>query len=709
MNPAFWQQLAPQPEIAPTVDSRKRLRMLSAVFVICWMAILGRGAQLEWRHGQAFRAEALKPLRRETVLPAMRGRILARDGTALAVDERLLALAVHYRYLQPTCDDAWLRNQARLRLSKSDRRDQVRVDGEIKKLRAELSDLNNRLATLCGLPPEAWQARASRIENRVETIAANVNQRHWERFENTLLAPADEPAMRAPWWNVAANLPDALRALGSPEEAAWETVIVKEQVDYHIVFENLPARVADEIRGHADQFPGVRVIEVPRRAYPGGTLAANVLGHLAKVGSVGLSPRNVGAAKSTSDAFVGILGLERVCQSSLAGEQGNAIEHTDRRGQLITTLPMQPAQNGYDVRLTLDPRCQQAAESLLDRTLLRNRHARGGAIVVIDVRNGEILALASAPRFDPNAFALGDSDAITRTLADSSRPMFDRATRMALPPGALVKPFVSVAMLSSNRVPAQAPFQCEGFLRDTGGLRCAIYRQQGIGHGSVTLTGALACNCNLFFAHYADALGGQSLLQAAQQFGFGSATGIELNESSGTLPRAALPDGPLADFGPGEAQLLALGQGVITTTPLQMARAMAAIASGRLLTPRLIVEASSTDSGIEVASTRTLSLVRDALRRAVADGAAHDALSIDSVAVAGLTSSGEVAGERPDHAWSAGYLPAEAPRLAFAIAIEHGGDGAKVAGPIAKRLLQRLVQLDLWSDRVAHKTADSPR
>jgi penicillin-binding protein 2 len=610
---------------------------------------------------------------------------------------------VHYRYLQQTLDEAWLHNQARLRLPKNARRDRERVDAEASKLRNEVMELNERLAKLCGLSSATWQARAARIENRVERMAASVNERRWERFETELTKLDVEPVLdRPPWWNVAANLPDALRALGTPEEVAWEPVIVKEQVDYHLVVENLPTRVAEEIRGHADRFPGVRVIDVPRRTYPGGMLAANVLGHL------GPSEKtNASHPTPETTSTVGVLGLERVLEPRLAGQPGKAVEHTDRRGQLISTTPVEPARDGNDIPLTLDPDCQHAAEALLDRALARNRHARGGAIVLLDVKNGDVLALASAPRFDPTAFALADSEAIGRTLTDRGQPMFDRATRMALPPGALAKPFVALGMLESKRVPAHAPFHCDGYLRDPEGLRCAIYRQQGVGHGEMTLADALTRNCNVYFAHYGNILGADLLSHAVARFGFGRATGIELSaEAKGLLPLPlASADDAAPRYRTGEAQLLAIGQGSITVTPLQMARAMAMLASGgSLVTPRLVRASDPSTGATESigANSSTLFLLREALRRAVADedGAAHDALWMEGISIAGLAATGEVAGELADHAWCAGYLPANAPRLAFAIAIEHGGDGARAAAPAAKRLIQRLGQLGWFESQL---------
>ena len=711
MNPGFWQHLVPQRMPAPVVDPRCRLRLLVMVFALMWLGIFARAVQLEWRYGNAFRAEALKPLRREIVLPALRGRILARDGAVLAADEQLQALAVHYRYLQQTPDETWLRNQARMRLPKAERRDRERLAAEMAALRTELRELNLRLAALSNLSPQAWRQRTASIEQRVEKIAASVNRRRWRQFEHEQFSADPAPqTVRQPWWNVAANLPDALTALATPEEPDWEPVIVLEEVDYHILVENLPQSVAAEIQEHADRYPGVRVLDVPRRTYPCNLLAANVVGHLQRrprqtqLISRGDDPQASADADNALE-MIGAMGIERVWEGQLRGVAGNAIEHIDRRGQLLSTARVRLPRHGRDVHLSIDAACQQAAEVLLDRAITARNGPVGGTVVLLDVHSGEVLALASGPRFNPNAFSLGDNGAITEALSDAGQPMFNRATRMALPPGELAQPFAVIAMLESGRVPAHVPFHCQGYLRDPDGVQCATYRQQGLGHGDVTLADALRGNCRVCLAHYAGVIPAEGFFRSVSRFGFGQTSEIELSQSVGSLPQPIAVENGAAEFATGEAQLLALGQGRFTATPLQMARAMAAIANGgKLIEPRLVVDDEmSHETTYASAAGSNLALVRQALAEAVSDreGAAHDALFVDGVPVAGLCATGEISGDAVGHAWCGGFVPADEPHYAFAIALEHGGSGKKRAGPLAKRLIQRLDQLGWFTVRAS--------
>lgn len=687
MNQLTCHELLPVEAATPSVAPRTRLVWLLTGFAAFWLLVIGRCIQLELAHGEAFRSEAVKPLRREIALPARRGRILDRNGRALAADEQLLALAMHYRYLQREPEPAWLRAQARRRLSGSERRNRQRVDAATAAFRQQIQSLNSRLASMCGLSDSAWRANNARIESQIETMAAKVNARRWEKFSDRLDEAPPVAPQSAPWWDVAANLPDAVRALGTPEPPMWEPVVLKEQVDYHILVENVPPAVASVIRKSPEQFPGVRIMEVPRRTYPAGTLAANLLGHI----RVSDEPRETPGAP----IITGELGLEKSLDNLLGGTNGRAIERTDRRGQLLATDVAQAAVNGADVKTTLHADYQSAAEALLDHVLERTRQATGGALVLLNVQTGEVLTLASAPRFDPNAFALGDNRAIAATFSDVRQPMFDRAARMALPPGGLMQPFAAVAMIESNRVPSQVAFECPGQLSARGDIACAVFQQQGEGHGGVTMAEAIGCNCRVYFAHYAAAVGVPRLLQTAQRFGFGTPAGIEwLPEAGGTLP-AATPQ-ETGRTGDGTAQLLAIGQGSVSVTPLQLACAMGAIANeGRLHTPRLLSTTPTrvVRTGI---SPSALSLVRKSLQRAVevAGDATHSELATDAVRVAGIAATADVGGDRAPHAWCAGFFPADAPKYAFAVAIEHGGDGSRTAAPVARRMIERVAEVE---------------
>jgi len=642
-----WHQFHASEAVAPAVvDSRRRLRICLAGFVVSLLVVFGRAVQLEVTQGAAFRGEAAKPLRRETQLPGVRGRILAGDGTVLAYDRQVPAVAVHYRHLE--------------------------------------SELSQRLARLCDVSPTEWRRRARRIESRVEQIAQSVRRRR-----------------------------------------GTETTVA-EQLDYHVMAEDVPLEVVAEIEAHPEQYPGVKIVKRSRRAYPAGPLAAHVLGHLGPVTQRELEQEDGEGPGYHPADFVGRTGLERQYESLLRGRRGLAVELTDHSGRVLSCFRARQPGVGRDLVLTLDPSLQRAAEALLDSALKRRTtltdsiEPAGGAIVVMDVGNGAIRAAAAAPRFDPNLFISGNSARRAALLTDPARPLFDRASQMAIPPGSLLKTLSAVALLESATVDPDEAFFCQGYLHRPDRQRCAIYQRQGTGHGEVALGDALAVSCNVYFFHHAGRLGVAPLVDWARRFGFGQPTGVDLpGEAAGSLPAPQADDDSTAPARQtGLAQLLAVGQGPVTVTPLQIVRMMGAVANGgRLVTPHLVARLGLpeltgdetpedySDDPIRVPPPRpipglrpqTLEVVREGLRRVVSDaeGTAHGTVCIDSIAIAGKTGTAETGGGRAAHAWFAGYLPAERPKLALVVVLEHSGDATAAAGPVAKRLVLRMIQLGI--------------
>jgi len=337
---------------------------------------------------------------------------------------------------------------------------------------------------------------------------------------------------------------------------------------------------------------------------------------------------------------------------------------------------------------------------------------------VLEVRTGEVLAMASAPTFDPNAFVDGGRGA-ARLLTNDDAPLINRGVQMALPPGSVFKVISSIALLGEDRVDVRSPFYCQGFLERPDRERCQIYIHRGVGHGETTLSDALVRSCNVYFFHHATELPVGTLENWALRFGLGTKTNIDLPyESSGQVPRSvdSHENQPAKQQQIAEARALVIGQSTLTATPLQMARAMAAIANdGRLVTPRLIrsfgtthVEQDSENERstntappqrIEGVNESMLTTIRSALRQVVADreGTAHQTVNLDTVSIAGKTGTAQSGANREDHAWFVGYAPHERPKVAFAIALEHAGSGSAAAGPVARRVVEQLDRLGYFT------------
>ena len=221
---AFHRNDAQPPAV---VDPRRRMAISLTGFVLLLAVVFGRAVQLEVTQGAAFRAEAVRPIRRQTDLPGPRGRILARDGTVLADDRRIASLALPYRSIESPANPQWLRQTARKRLTKAQRRNASRVAEEEARVQADNDDLQRRLAAICGVSAEQWRTRAEEIQSRVQRIAAAANR----------------------------NQPD------SP-------ITVAEELADHVLVEDIPPAAVEEIEEHTERYPGAKIVRHLRRHYP---------------------------------------------------------------------------------------------------------------------------------------------------------------------------------------------------------------------------------------------------------------------------------------------------------------------------------------------------------------------------------------------------------------------------------------------------------
>jgi penicillin-binding protein 2 len=695
-----WRDLADHTDDDPVVCTRHRLRWVLGLFAVGLAIIGSRAVQLEISDGENFRRLAAEMPQRIVELPAPRGRILARDGTVLAQDRETRALAVHYRYLQSTPERAWLRRLARSRLSRADRQDLAKVEAMQQRVRAELAELRHRLAQLCQWTDQQWQTRAARIEQRVSQVAATVNARTLARYEQRTTDEATSSELSAAAIVIGLFAP--------PDALPPPPIVVEEEASYHRIADDVSTEVAGEIESHPERYPGVKIVTCDKRDYPQGTLAAHLVGHV--TGGT-MAETTIRRDQRPLAATVGLMGAERRFDATLQGRPGLEMQTTDHRGTLLNRESRRAPSPGHDVVLSIDPALQSTAEQLLDHAIERLQNTepadsqqRGGAIVVMDVDSGELIAVASAPRFDPRAFAAGDVE-VAAVLNDPSRPLFDRATKMALPPGSVFKSITALALFQADGFDPRAAFHCQGYLNDADRMRCQIFRQHGVGHGDVTLADALAQSCNVYFFHHIAEQGAVPLADWAGRLGFGQVTGVELDdEAAGQVPTAA----QLRELE--QACGFSIGQGAFTATPLQLVRAYAAIANGGyLLTPRLTrdeidahasgrkrrtVQRSDT-ARIEGLTNETLAAVREGLFRTVNDpnGSAYATARITWPVIAGKTGTAQVGGAHQDHAWFAGYAPADEPRYALVIVLEHAGSGAANASVLAKDLIQRMRQL----------------
>ncbi len=445
-----------------------------------------------------------------------------------------------------------------------------------------------------------------------------------------------------------------------------------------------------------ETLPGVVLKQDFTRAYHDGGLAPHLIGYTGPIDQAELA---LWAARGyRGDEMVGKAGLERWGEKYLAGRRGGVLTVITTGGHLVATIKERPALPSRNIYTTLDRELQRAVEGILGNRL--------GAIVALDPDNSQILAMASYPKFNPNPFATEmNPDQWRALLANPNRPLLDRATQGTYASGSVFKIVTIAVALEEMGLSPESSFYCPG---TWGGLgpqwtkTCWLKR----GHGAISLRDGLTASCDVVFYELGLRLDGidRSLLaDYARRFGLGHPTGLEgFDEASGLAPDPAWKEDALGEpWYPGDSVNLAIGQGYLLVTPLQVATSMAAIGNGGIIyRPQAVLKVDASPEEPEQVfppqevgrlplSPANLETIQRALLGVTTSrlGTATRAFRGLDVPVAGKTGTAENPGKEP-HAWFVGYAPADDPRIAVAVLIEQGGEGSEVAAPIFRQVIE---------------------
>jgi len=457
--------------------------------------------------------------------------------------------------------------------------------------------------------------------------------------------------------------------------------------------------------------PGVMIKVRPQRHYFYGDLAAHVLGYLGEISEKQL--RSNQFPNTRSGDLIGKTGIERLWQKALNGGRGGEQVEVDAAGRRIKVISERPPVSGADVCLTINRELQMLAEYALE--------GKHGAIVAMDPRNGQILALASSPSYDPNLFITGfDEDTWETVVSSSDYPLHNRALTGQYPPGSIFKIVVALAGLEEGVITPGEAIYCNGeYALGNGKYRC----WKKWGHGKVDLNRALVESCDIYFYHLGMRLGVDRIANYAHQLGLGRKTGLNLgHEEGGLIPtsewkrkRWGVP------WQGGETVSTAIGQSFVLVTPLQVATFVSAVFNGGHVYRPQVTQWVRKPGGASIFEFKPalirdvkikpehLELVKKALAGAVNNprGTGTKA-SLTDITVAGKTGTAQVVnlkkekdaktkGEMPwkyrDHAWFVAVAPADAPRITVAVLIEHGGHGGSAAAPIAKTLVEAYLRV----------------
>ena len=483
----------------------------------------------------------------------------------------------------------------------------------------------------------------------------------------------------------------------------------------------LTLREAALIESHRLDLPGVVVFPEFQRNNPHGAYAAHVIGYVGEVSEQQLAKEDFEGLNQGS--IVGQYGVERMYDQLLRGQAGNKLIEVDALGHEKRTISVNKPQAGHDLYLTIDFDLQQLAEDLLGQ--------ESGAIVALDPKTGETLALASRPSFDPNALSRGLSSKDWQgILQDKRHPLTNRAIQGLYPPGSTFKIIMAAAALETNAIDMTDTIQCNGRFR----FGNRTYRDWKLsGHGWVDLHKALANSCDVYFYKIGHRLGIETIAKYASLFGLGKKTGIDLpSERQGIVPSPEWKQQARGEpWYPGETISVSIGQGYVTVTPIQMAQVIATIGNnGVAHHPQLIKGVRKRNTG-EVKlqpkpTAKDLGLqpayiedIQRSLAAVVTEGTARRANS-PLVAIAGKTGTSqvvtlrldkeeEVPKEFRDHAWFVSYAPVDNPQIAVAVLAEHSGHGGSAAAPLAKELIEAFIKKNGGGNQVGQLPGKSLR
>jgi len=642
-------------------EFRRRFKWMALVAFVAFAVVLGRLFQLQVLEGASYAAIAHDNIIRHVPLPTTRGVIRDREGKVLASSRPAYDL-----YVVPGRVMRSARPQHPSRLREAD----------------DLPDTWPRIADILRLNPEE---RA--------------------RFDAKLHAACITDEDKSP---------------------CWHPVLVRQ---------DLPRDTVAELKQHETELTGTDVVRVPVRYYPFKDVAAHAIGYVAEIDAETLARyrpqgydamdeaarQKVNPLNYESGDMIGATGVEHAWESYLRGARGWEERVVDARGRyrsgpdterLLDRNSRQDPIPGRDVRLTLDIELEQAIERAM-------RPQRAGAVVVVEVRTGRLLAMYSKPDFDPNDVSGGAGrermrQTVGRLYGDPLQPTLDKTTSGSFQPGSTFKPFAALAALEGKKLDPDDTERCDGFL--TFGRR--VFHCTHV-HGRVNMHQAIAESCNIYFIKVAEAVGMDEIARMASQFGLGEKTGLGVNpEAAGRMPTRsfyALRYG--GKFYEGYTMNATIGEGATTVTPLQLALAYGALANGgTLYSPELVRAVESEDGSVVQdfpprvrrkvnVKPENLARVTDSLYAVVNEpkGTAYPVRD-PALDVAGKTGTAQTAPApmsvletakggmadwyRANHAWFAAYAPARAPEIAVSLLVEHGGAGPTVAAPIALQIVR---------------------
>ncbi|MEO5360484.1 MAG: penicillin-binding protein 2 [Nitrospirota bacterium] len=468
------------------------------------------------------------------------------------------------------------------------------------------------------------------------------------------------------------------------ESYRFKSIVLKEG----LTFKDVAA-----IEARRSDFPGLMVEPNLTRHYLFNSIGSHAIGYIGR-----MTVRQMQSAdydNITPETFVGQWAAEEFYDKELRGSAGEKIIEVDALGRQLKLIGQTKPKMGNDITLSIDIGLQETAEKAFKGKI--------GSMVVVNTRNGEVLALVSLPTFDPNDFVMGiETDKWKAIHKDKRHPLLNRALQSAYPPGSVFKPVVAIAALEEGITDANSGTHCKGSL-EYGKYSFGCWKT----HGEVSFHKAMVESCDVFYYEIGRRLGVERIEKYARMFGLGTSTGLGLrhgvDEKDGTMPSAKWKKKPeKRQWFLGETLSASIGQGYVSVTPAQVAQMTAMIANEGVIMPITMLKDGNINNSREKRLNirpESFDVVKNTMYAVVNEerGTGKDAKS-SVVKISGKTGTAQVIAGRlksekqkarfRDHAWFIAYAPSSNPEIAVAVIVEHGGHGGSTAAPIAKEVIE---------------------
>ena len=657
-----------------------RILILKILVVIIGIVFALRLIDLQIINGASYREQSEKKMLRETTIEAPRGEIYDRNGVVLATSK-------------------------------------LAYDVEIFKVGDE--NLNNTLLKLLNIleqnkdeytsafPMEDNEFYSDEDRKKVcETYDIDSNSTTAEILDH-LYIKYDLNKLNVS--NETKNKLVALRyEIGTNTFSLFRSVTLAKDVSYNSM------AMIEEL---ASELPGIDINVNSKRYYPNGTIAAHLLGYVSKISSE--EYKELKDEEYTYNSIIGKMGIETTMEAFLKGSNGIKRTEVDAEGEIAGEYIYKEADSGNNVTLTIDYRLQQVAEKNLKKVINNIRtgapgyskksDATSGVVVAIDVNSAEILAMASYPTFDPNEFVSGIKySSWKKIMANTSKPMFNRAISGTYSPGSTFKMLSALAGLDSGVITTSEKIKANGRYEYANHPMCWVYSYYGRTHGWVNVSDAIKVSCNCFFYEVGRRMGIDNLVKYCQMFGLGNKTGVELyGESKGMIAGADKE----MDWYLGDTLSAVIGQSYNSFTPVQLANYIATLANGGTLNRATLIKnvvnaedeyVSSEDllahiekvTGYKFISTRLdlnqkhVDAVVEGMKSVTSEqgGTSYIVFKNSDIEVAGKTGTAQVSSGHPNGVF-VGFAPIENPQIAVVAIVEHGDSGTAVAN-IVKPILE---------------------